>query len=77
MVQARLQATTDWLAKPGNNAYTIQLLGADNQQQLKNHLNVITKYVEITDIFVYRTIAKQKPSMTVIFMVLSQIGVLH
>ncbi len=67
MVQARLRATTEWLAKPDNKAYTIQLLGADNQQQLKNHLNVIRKYVEITDVFVYRTLAKQKPSMTVLY----------
>jgi len=66
-VQERLRATADWLAKPGNNAFTIQLLGADNQQQLKNHLNVITKYIEINDIYVYRTLAKQKPSMTVLY----------
>jgi MSHA biogenesis protein MshM len=66
MVQERLRATTEWLAKPGNKNFSIQLLGADNQQQLKNHLNVIRKYVEINDIFVYRTLAKQKPSMTVL-----------
>ena len=65
-MQERLRATTEWLAKPGNNAFSIQLLGADNQQQLKNNLNVIRKYVEVNDIFVYRTLAKQKPSMTVL-----------
>ena len=67
LVQTRLRATTDWLAKPGNNAFTIQLLGADNQQQLKDYLNVISKYVEINEVFVYRTLAKQKPSMTVLY----------
>jgi MSHA biogenesis protein MshM len=66
VVQKRLRATAEWLAKPDNNAYTIQLLGADNQQQLKNHLNVITKYIEVNEVFVYRTLAKQKPSMTVV-----------
>lgn len=66
LVQKRLRATAEWLAQPDNNAFTIQLLGADNQQQLKNHLNVITKYVEINEVFVYRTLAKQKPSMTVV-----------
>jgi septal ring-binding cell division protein DamX len=66
-VQERLNATAEWLAKPGNNTFTIQLLGADNQQQLKNHLNVITKYIEINDIYVYRTQARQKPSMTVLY----------
>lgn len=67
LVQARLRATTAWLAKPGNKAFSIQVLGADNQQQLKNHLNVISKYVEINDIYVYRTVAKQKPSVTVLY----------
>ena len=30
-------------------------------------MNVIRKYVEINDIFVYRTVAKQKPSLTVLY----------
>jgi type II secretory pathway predicted ATPase ExeA len=67
LVEERLLATREWLAQPGNNAVSIQLLGVDNQQQLKNHLNVIAKYVEINEVFVYRTIAKQKPSTTVLY----------
>jgi type II secretory pathway predicted ATPase ExeA len=67
IVEERLLATREWLAQPGNNAVSIQLLGVDNQQQLKNHLNVIAKYVEINEVFVYRTIAKQKPSTTVLY----------
>jgi MSHA biogenesis protein MshM len=66
-IEQRLAATKEWLAKPDKNPYSIQLLGADNPAQLKNHLNVIRKYVEINDIFVYRTIAKQKPSLTVLY----------
>jgi septal ring-binding cell division protein DamX len=67
LVEQRILATREWLAQTGNNAYTIQLLGADNQQQLKNHLNVIRKLLEINEVYVYRTIAKQKPSMTVLY----------
>jgi type II secretory pathway predicted ATPase ExeA len=66
-VELRVAATKDWLAQVGKNPYSIQLLGADNADQLKHHLNVIRKYVEINDIFVYRTIAKQKPSLTVLY----------
>ncbi len=66
-IASRLAATRTWLAQPSKNAYSIQLLGADNPDQLKHHLNVIRKYVEINDIFVYRTIAKQKPSLTVLY----------
>jgi MSHA biogenesis protein MshM len=67
LIQERMRLTTEWLAQPGNNAFSIQLLGADNQQQLKNYLNVISKYIEINEIFVYRTVAKQKPSLTVLY----------
>lgn len=63
----RLAATKEWLAQGDKNLYSIQLLGTDNAAQLKNHLNVIRKYVEINDIFVYRTLAKQKPSLTVLY----------
>lgn len=66
-VELRMAATREWLAQKGKNPYSIQLLGTDNPAQLKNHLNVIRKYVEINDIFVYRTIAKQKPSLTVLY----------
>ncbi len=66
-VQTRLAATKDWLAQGDKNPFTIQLLGAENANQLKHHLNVIRKYIEINDIFVYRTLAKQKPSLTVLY----------
>jgi MSHA biogenesis protein MshM len=64
---ARLAATPKWLAQQGKNTYSIQLLGAGNPQQLKQHLNAIGKLVEINEIFVYRTVAKQKPSLTVLY----------
>jgi MSHA biogenesis protein MshM len=66
-LQARLAATENWLVRQDKNTHTIQLLGADNPQQLKHHLNVISKYVEINEIFVYRTVARQKPSLTVLY----------
>jgi MSHA biogenesis protein MshM len=66
-VQLRIAATQNWLTRQAPDTHTIQLLGADNAQQLKNHLNIISKYLEINDIYVYRTIAKQKPSLTVIY----------
>ncbi|MGH8672584.1 MAG: SPOR domain-containing protein, partial [Burkholderiales bacterium] len=31
------------------------------------HLNTIAKYLEIEKVFVYRTFANQKPSMTVLY----------
>jgi septal ring-binding cell division protein DamX len=66
-LEARLKATQTWLAQQDKSTYSIQLLGADNARQLKHHLNVISKLVEINEIFVYRTVAKQKPSLTVLY----------
>ncbi|HTP97519.1 MAG TPA: AAA family ATPase [Burkholderiales bacterium] len=66
-LERRLKATTAWLEQSSANTYSIQLLGAENVDQLKQHLNIIAKFVEINDIFVYRTVAKQKPSLTVLY----------
>lgn len=67
VLEARLAATRNWLARQDKNTYSIQLLGAVNQQQLMQHLNAVGKYVEINEVFVYRTVAKQKPSLTVLY----------
>src|SRR5262249_40778644 len=66
-LEARLAATREWLATEGQDTYTIQLLGAENPEQLKHHLNVISKTLETNKIFVYRTFARQKPSLTVLY----------
>lgn len=67
LVQSRLAATQEWLARETQNAVSIQLMGTNDEQQLKNNLNVLSNYVEINKVFVYRTRAKQKPSITVLY----------
>jgi len=67
VVASRLAATEIWLSQRPETTYSIQLLGTDNVQQLKNHLNQLGKFVEINDVFVYRTLAKQRPSLTVLY----------
>ncbi|MEK7876257.1 MAG: AAA family ATPase [Pseudomonadota bacterium] len=66
-LDSRLAATQNWLAQQDKNTYSIQLLGAENPHQLMQYLNVISKLVEINEVFVYRTLAKQKPSFTVLY----------
>ena len=66
-LEARLAATREWLATEGQGTYSIQLMGSENTQHLKHHLNVIGKIIEMNKIFVYRTVAKQKPSLTVLY----------
>ena len=67
VVQQRLTATREWLAKQPQTTISIQLMGTNDEEQLRNHLNVLSKFVEINEVFVYRTLAKQKPSITVLY----------
>jgi len=67
LLAERLAATPAWLAQQDKNTYSIQLLGTNKPEQLKQHLNVIRKYIEINDIFVYRTAVDQKPWLTVLY----------
>ena len=60
-------ATRAWLASENQTTYSIQLMGAESPQQLKEHLNVLAKSIEMNKVFVYRTVAKQKPSLTVLY----------
>ena len=62
-----LATTQSWLAAQDKATYSIQLLGAENAQQLMQHLNIIGKYIEINEVFVYRTLAREKPSLTVLY----------
>ncbi len=67
LVQIRLAATQEWLARESQNTLSIQLMGTNDEQQLKDHLNILSNYIEINKVFVYRTRAKQKPSITVLY----------
>ncbi len=67
MLDERLQSTRGWLEVTAPQTLTIQLLGAENPQQLKEHLSTIAKSIEITNIFVYRTTARQKPFLSVLY----------
>ncbi len=66
-LDARFAATETWLKDTAGSTYTIQLLGTEDREQLKQHLNVLSKYIEMNEVFIYRTVAKQKPSLTVVY----------
>ena len=42
-------------------------MGTTDPGQLKDLLNGMGKFVEINKVFVYRTVARQKPSLTVLY----------
>jgi MSHA biogenesis protein MshM len=67
MLAERLQATLDWLEREAPETHSVQLLGSENPQQLKDHLSSIAKSIEISNLYVYRTVARQKPFLTVLY----------
>lgn len=64
LLQERLAATTAWLESAPSQTYTIQLLGGRDDRQLNQHLKFISNIIEIKDVFVYRTLAKGEPALT-------------
>jgi MSHA biogenesis protein MshM len=67
VVKERMAATREWLASEAVTTYSIQLFGTNDPGQLRTHLNDLAKSIEMNKIFVYRTLAKQKPSLTVLY----------
>ncbi len=66
MLAQRLSETERWLAATEDSSFTIQLLGSSNTEILRQDLNKLREYVDIERVFVYRTIANQRPSFTVV-----------
>jgi type II secretory pathway predicted ATPase ExeA/septal ring-binding cell division protein DamX len=67
LLEQRLLATERWLAEADAGVFSIQLLGSTDQRMLKRYLNNLTNYIERDRIFVYRTVANQAPSITVLY----------
>jgi MSHA biogenesis protein MshM len=67
LLEQRLLAAEAWLAETSENRYSIQLLGSEDPELLRNYLNTISNYLEINKVFVYRTIAKERPYLTVLY----------
>ncbi len=63
----RLVATREWLAAAPQTTHTIQLMGTNSEEQLKTQLKALSKQLEPAKIFVYRTVAQGKPSMTIVY----------
>jgi septal ring-binding cell division protein DamX len=67
ILEQRLRATEQWLEEQSGTTYSIQLLGAGNPKLLRDYFKTIAKYIEIEKVYVYRTIANQRPSLTVLY----------
>jgi len=66
-VENRLVATREWLAAAPQTTHTIQLMGTNSEEQLKGQLKALSKQLEPGKIFVFRTVAQGKPSITIVY----------
>ncbi len=67
LLEQRLLSTDEWLGQVGPESYSIQLLGTNDSELLREYFKTIGKYVEIEKVYVYRTVANKRPSLTVLY----------
>jgi septal ring-binding cell division protein DamX len=66
-VEGRLAATREWLAGAAQTTHTIQIMGTNNEEQLKSHLKTLSKLLDPLKIYAFRTVAQGKPAITVVY----------
>jgi len=67
VLEQRLLATDQWLGQQNGTFFSIQLLGSDDPELLREYFKTIAKYLEIDKVYVYRTTANRHPSLTVLY----------
>ncbi|HVY06058.1 MAG TPA: AAA family ATPase [Burkholderiales bacterium] len=67
ILEQRLLAMDQWLGEQKATSFSIQLLGSDDPELLREYFKTIAKYLEIEKVYVYRTTANRHPSMTVLY----------
>lgn len=66
-LEARLVATEMWLSAQTAGTYSIQLLGSSSEEQLKPYLRSLAASLTWEELYVIRTLANQKPWLTVFY----------
>jgi MSHA biogenesis protein MshM len=66
-VASRMDATGKWLTSENGSAYSIQLLVAEDERQLRTHLKTLAKHVEADDIYLYRSTGRGRELVSVLW----------
>jgi septal ring-binding cell division protein DamX len=67
LLDARLAATREWLAGATAETVSIQIMGAPSEEQLERQLRNLSRQVEGGQLYVFRTRAGTRPSLTVLY----------
>jgi septal ring-binding cell division protein DamX len=66
-VEGRIAATREWLAGAAQTTHTIQIMGANSEEQLKIHLKSLSKLLDPRKIYAFRTVVQGRPAITVVY----------
>jgi MSHA biogenesis protein MshM len=67
VIANRIDATNRLLKSGAARPFSIQLLTAASDEQLRNHLKALPKFVEVNDIYMYRSVAQGRPAVSVLW----------
>jgi septal ring-binding cell division protein DamX len=67
VIAGRMVATRQWINSGAAGPYSIQLFVAGDEQELRNHLKRLPKFIEINNIYMYRSAAQGGPMVNVLW----------
>ncbi len=67
ILEQRLQATQSLLLARPASTVSIQLMGTEQPDQLRQQLKSLASMLELDNLYVYRTRSNGRPSMTVLY----------
>ncbi len=67
ILSRRLIITEAWLANQPSSTVSIQLMGASSDEQLKDQLEMLSRQIELDNLYVYRTRANSQPFLSVLY----------
>ncbi len=67
ILEHRLQVTKEWLVQQKPDTFSIQIMGTDNEEQMRGQLRSMKSLVGLDNVYVYRTTVRNQPFINVIY----------
>jgi septal ring-binding cell division protein DamX len=67
LIVERMDATRKWISAHDTRAYSIQLFVAEDEEQLRSTLKSLVKFVELDDVYVYRSSGRGREMVSVLW----------
>lgn len=67
VIATRMHATEQWVRSGISDRHSIQLLVAPGEDQLRKHLKVLLKFIELNEIYMYRSVGRDNSTVNVLY----------